>query len=428
MQKFIINGGKPLRGKINVMGSKNAATPILSACLLTREACVIDNIPLIDDVLKMIELLKSMGVEAEWLDKRKLRVKAGDNVNPEKMDFSIVGHMRSSILLLGSLLARFKKFKIKQPGGCIIGARPVGVHFDALQALGAKITPENGFYCFEADRLIGKKIVLREFSVTATENLMMAATLAEGTTIIKIAAIEPHVQDLARFLNKMGSRVKGLGVHTIQIEGTGTKNSLNFLHGAEHKIIPDPIEAGTFAIAAIATKGEVEINNVNPHELDLVIEKLKEIGANIEIKNNKLLIKPSSRLNAIKKIEARTYPGIPTDLQAPFAVLATQAEGTTLIHDTLYEGRLGYINELNKMGANAIICDPHRALITGSTPLYGQDITSFDLRAGATLIIAALLASGKSAIDKIEQVDRGYEKIEERLGNLGADIKRIEKR
>ncbi len=426
MQQFIINGGKPLRGKIDVMGSKNAATPVLSACLLTKEACVIDNIPLIDDVLKMIELLKSMGVEAEWLEKRKLRVKAGDNVDPEKMDFSIVGHMRSSILLLGSLLARFKRFKIKQPGGCIIGARPVGIHFDALEALGAKITPENGFYCFEADRLIGKKIVLREFSVTATENLMMAATLSEGTTVIKIAAIEPHVQDLARFLNKMGARVKGLGVHTIQIEGIGKKDSLSMLHGAEHKLIPDPIEAGTFAIAAIATKGDVEINNVNPHELDLVIEKLKEIGANIEIKENKLLIKPASKLNAIKKIEARTYPGIPTDLQAPFAVLATQAEGTTLIHDTMYENRLAYINELNKMGANAIICDPHRALITGPTPLYGQNITSFDLRAGATLIIAALLATGKSTIDKIEQVDRGYERIEERLRNLGADIERIE--
>ena len=408
------------------MGSKNAATPILSACLLTREACVIDNIPLIDDVLKMIELLKSMGVEIEWLEKRKLKVKAGDNVDPEKMDFSIVGHMRSSILLLGSLLARFKNFKIKQPGGCIIGARPVGVHFDALEALGAKITPENGFYCFEANRLIGKKIVLREFSVTATENLMMAATLAEGTTVIKIAAIEPHVQDLARFLNKMGSRIKGLGVHTIQIEGIGKKDSLSMLHGAEHKLIPDPIEAGTFAIAAIATKGDVEINNVNPHELDLVIEKLREIGANIEIKENKLLIKPSPKYNAIRKIETRTYPGIPTDLQAPFAVLATQAEGTTLIHDTMYENRLAYINELNKMGANAIICDPHRALITGPTPLYGQDITGFDLRAGATLIIAALLATGKSTIDKIEQVDRGYERIEERLKNLGADIERIE--
>jgi len=419
MQKFVINGGKPLRGKIDVMGAKNAATPILSACLLTKDECIIDNIPLINDVLKMIELLESMGVETEWVGKRRLRIKAGDDVNPEKMNFEIIGHMRSSILLLGSMLARFGKFKIKQPGGCIIGARPVGVHFDALEALGATITSENGFYCFEAKKLIGKKIILKEFSVTATENLMMASTLAKGTTTIKIAAIEPHVQDLARFLNKMGAKIKGLGVHTIQIEGVAK------LHSAEHKIIPDPIEAGTFAITAVATKGDVEINNVNPNELDLVLEKLKEIGANIEIKENKLIIKPATKFNAIKKIETRTYPGIPTDLQAPFAVLATQAEGTTLIHDTMYEGRLSYINELNKMGANAIICDPHRALITGTTPLYGQEITSFDLRAGATLIIAALLATGQSTISKIEQVDRGYEKIEERLQNIGADIKRI---
>jgi UDP-N-acetylglucosamine 1-carboxyvinyltransferase len=418
MQKFVINGGKPLEGKIDIMGSKNAATPILSACLLTKEECIIDNIPLIADVMKMIEILESMGVETEWIGKRKLKIKAGSNVDPEKMDFEIVGHMRSSILLLGSLLARFKKFKIKQPGGCIIGARPVGIHFDALEALGAKITSENGFYCFETDRLIGKKIVLKEFSVTATENLMMAAALAEGITTIKIAAIEPHVQDLARFLNKMGAKIKGLGIHTIQIQG------VKKMHGAEHKIIPDPIEAGTFAIAAVATKGNVEINNINPHELDLVIEKLREIGANIEVKNNKLLIKPASKFNAIKKIETRTYPGIPTDLQAPFAVLTTQTEGTTLIHDTMYEGRLAYINELNKMGADAVICDPHRALITGPTPLYGQNITSFDLRAGATLIIAALLAEGKSTISKIDQVDRGYEKIEERLRNLGADIRR----
>jgi len=420
MQKFIINGGKPLEGKIDVMGSKNAATPILSACLLTKEECVIDNIPLILDVLKMIDILESMGVETEWVGKRQLKVRAGDNVDPEKMDFTMVGKMRSSILLIGSLLARFRKFKIKHPGGCIIGARPIGIHFDALETLGAKITQDENFYYFEAEKLVGKTIVLKEFSVTATENLMMAATLAEGTTIIKIAAIEPHIQNLARFLVKMGAKIKGLGIHTIQIEG------MKKLHGTEHRIIPDPIEAGTLAIAAAATKGNVEINNVNTHELDLVLEKLREIGVNLKTENNKLIIKPTSKLNAISKIETRTYPGIPTDLQAPLAVLATQAEGTTLVHDTMYEGRFAYINELNKMGANAIICDPHRALITGPTPLYGQNITSFDLRAGATLIIAALLAEGQSVIEKAEQVDRGYEKIEERLRNLGADIERIE--
>lgn len=419
MEKFIINGAKHLEGEIDVMGSKNAATPILSACLLTENECIIDNVPVIADVLKMIELLQSMGVEIEWLKEHKVRVKAGSNVDPEKMDFSIVGHMRSSILLLGSLLARFRKFKIRQPGGCIIGSRPVGVHFDALEALGAEITYDKGFYCLKADKLVGRTVVLKEFSVTATENLLMAASLAEGKTTIKIAALEPHVQDLQRFLVKMGAKIKDIGIHTIEIHGVSK------LHGATHTIIPDPIEAGTFAILAAATKSNIIINNVVPEDLDLVIEKMREMGAKIETDKNKLIIKPTHKLNAVKKIESRTYPGVPTDLQAPFGVLATQAEGTTLIHDTLYEGRMGYINELNKMGANAVICDPHRALISGPTALYGQDITSFDLRAGATLVIAALLAEGESTINKIEQIDRGYEKIEERLQKIGADIRRV---
>lgn len=418
MEKFIINGGKPLRGEIEVKGSKNATTPILSACLLTTEECIIDNVPLITDVMNMIRILQSMGVEVERISERTVRVKAGDNVDPEKMDFSLVGHMRSSILLLGSLLARFHKFKIKQPGGCIIGARPIGTHFEALEALGAEITQDDNFYYFETDKLVGKKIVLKEFSVTATENLMMAATLAEGTTTIRTAAIEPHVQDLGRFLRKMGAEIRGCGFHTIEIKG------VEKLHGARHSIQPDPIEAGTFAIAAGATRGDVLIKNVEPNDLDLVLEKLREAGVNLDVEGKNLHIKPTSKLGSLDKIEARTYPGLPTDLQAPFAILATQTEGNTLIHDTLYEGRMNYINELVKMGANAVICDPHRAIITGPTPLYGKDITSFDLRAGATMIIAALLAQGQSTISGIEQVDRGYEKIEERLGNLGADIRR----
>lgn len=422
MEKFIINGAKHLHGEIDVMGSKNAATPIMSACLLTQDECIIDNIPIITDVEKMIELMRSMGVEIEWIGTHKLRIKAGSSVDPEKMDYSIVGHMRSSILLLGSLLARFKEFKIRQPGGCIIGSRPVGVHFDALEALGAHIAFDKGFYCLKADKLIGKTVVLKEFSVTATENLLMAASLAEGRTVIKIAALEPHVQDLQRFLIKMGASIKDLGIHAIEVQGASK------LHGATHTVIPDPIEAGTFAILATATKSDIKINNVIPEDLDLVIEKMKEMGAKIDVGNGFLMIKPSLKLNAVKKIESRTYPGVPTDLQAPFGVLATQAEGTTLIHDTLYEGRMGYINELNKMGANAIICDPHRALISGPTPLYGQDITSFDLRAGATLIIAALIAEGQSTINKIEQIDRGYEKIEERLKNIGADIRRVKQK
>ncbi len=419
MEKFIINGGKPLNGEIEVRGSKNATTPILAACLLTKEECIIDNVPRITDVMNMIKILQSMGVEVEKIGERTVRVKAGDDMDPEKMDFMLVGRMRSSILLLGSLLARFRKFKIKQPGGCIIGARPIGIHFDALEALGARITQDDQFYYFEADRLVGKKIILKEFSVTATENLMMAATLAEGTTTIRTAAIEPHVQDLGRFLRKMGADIRGCGFHTIEINGVES------LHGARHTIQPDPIEAGTFAIAAGATRGEVIIKNVVPNDLDLVLEKLKEAGVLFDIEEgNKLHVRPTSKLGTLTKVEARTYPGLPTDLQAPFAVLATQTEGNTLVHDTLYEGRMNYINELSKMGANAVICDPHRAIITGPTPLYGKDIQSFDLRAGATMIIAALLAQGQSTLSGIEQVDRGYEEIEQRLGNLGADIKR----
>jgi len=419
MEKFIINGGKPLEGEIEVMGSKNATTPILSACLLTKEECIIDNVPRITDVMNMIKILQSMGVEVERIGERTVRVKAGDNVDPEKMDFAIVGHMRSSVLLLGSLLARFHKFKIKQPGGCIIGARPIGTHFEALEALGAVITQDESYYYLDADRLIGKRIVLKEFSVTATENLMMAATLAEGTTTIRTAAIEPHVQDLARFLRKMGANIQGGSFHTIEIQG------VDKLHGAKHTIQPDPIEAGTFAIAAGATKGDVLIKNIVPDDLDLVLEKLREAGILFDIEGGKNLhIRPTSKLGELAKIEARTYPGLPTDLQAPFGVLATQTPGNTLIHDTLYEGRMNYINELNKMGANAVICDPHRAIITGPTPLYGKDITSYDLRAGATMIIAALLAQGQSTLSGIEQVDRGYEAIEERLQKLGADIRR----
>lgn len=420
MQKFVINGGRPLSGEIEVRGSKNATTPILAACLLTEEECVLNNVPLIDDVIKMIAILSSMGVETEWIGERRLRIKAGSATNPEKMNYSLVGHMRSSILTLGSLLARFGKFKIKQPGGCIIGARPIGIHFDALEAIGAKITQDSEYYYLEADKLIGKKVILKEFSVTATENLMMAATLAEGTTVIKTAAIEPHVQDLGRFLRQMGADIHRGGFHSIIINGVAK------LHGAEHTIQPDPIEAGTFAVLAGATKSDIIIKNVNPDDLDLVLVKLEEAGIPLEIGKNHLHIKPTSKLKELSKVEARVYPGIPTDLQAPFAVLGTQTKGTTLVHDTMYEGRLAYINELIKMGANAVICDPHRAIITGPTPLYGQNITGLDLRAGATLIIAALLAQGESQISGIEQIDRGYEKLEGRLQGIGADIKRID--
>ena len=339
--------------------------------------CIIDNIPKITDVERMENILRGLGASVKRISKHKVEINCSkiDTTNP---DFQEVKEMRSSILLMGPLLARFKKIKIPHPGGCIIGARPIGTHFEALEALGAKITQDQDYLHLEAKKLIGTKIVLREFSVTATENAMMAACFA---------------------LNSMGAKIKGAGTHTIIVEG------VKKLHGTKYTLAPDQIEAGTFVIAAIVTRGDVIIDKINPDHLDIILEKLREARANFEVGKDYIHIKPSSLLKATN-IDTRPYPGFPTDLQAPWGVLATQAEGTTLIHETMFEGRLRYIDELKKMGANAIIADPHRALITGPTPLYGTQITSFDLRAGATLIIASLIAEGQSEIKDIEQVDR----------------------
>ena len=418
MPYFEIVGGKKLKGEIEVRGSKNAATPILAATLLTEKKCVLDNIPLIEDVLKMIKIIKEMGAEVEWLGKRKISV-AAKNINPEKMDFEEVGEMRSSILLLGSLSARFPKFKMSCPGGCLIGSRPIGTHFRALEKMGVKIKQDNDFYRIDSSRRRAAKVVLGEFSVTATENALMLASAIPQKTIIKIAAAEPHVQDLAGFLVKLGVKVKGAGTHTLEVIGR------NNLKGADHRIIPDANEAATFLIMGAATKSRITVKNAVEDNLDLVLEKLREFGAEFEIKKNSITVLPKSGLKAVAKIDARIYPGIPTDIQAPLGVLATQAEGTTLIHDTLYEGRFKYIQELGRMGAVAVVSDPHSALITGPTQLYGKEVISFDLRAGASMIIAALLARGESVIKNIEQVDRGYERIEERLQKLGADIRRV---
>ena len=306
-----------------------------------------------------------------------------------------------------------------EPGGCIIGNRPLDTHTYALEQLGAKIEKKDRFYGMRVDRLKGTTIILPEFSVTATENVLMAASLAEGRTVIKLAAAEPHVQDLCVFLNEMGAKITGIGTHTLIIDG------VKELHGAEHAIIPDQIEAGTFAVMAAATRGEIKIKNIIPEHLEIILLKLKQIGVKLEVGSDYVQVLPSADLRAFK-LQTMPYPGFPTDLQSPFGVLATQCQGTSLIQDPLFEGRMGYVNELAKMGANAIIADPHRVIITGPTPLYGQDIKSLDLRAGATLIIAGLIATGQTTINQAEIIDRGYEKIEERLSKLGANIKRIE--
>jgi len=418
MSKFVIQGGKPLKGEIEVHGMKNAATPIIAATLLTHDECIINNVPQISDVRKMVEIIKSLGARAEWTDERQLTICCKD-ANIGNIDQQKVKSMRSSVLLLGPLLGRFREVTISEPGGCIIGKRPLDTHFYAFEKLGAEVQALNEEYRIKTNGLKGAEIILPEFSVTATENAIMASVFAGGKTIIKLAAAEPHVQELVDFLNRMGAKIKWTKTHTIEIEG------VDKLKGAEHSLIPDQIEIGTWAVAGAATGGEISINPVVPEHLDIFMVKMREANVNAEINGNTLYIRPSSGLKSFK-LQSMPYPGFPTDLQSPFGLLATQCTGTSLIHDPLYEGRMGYINELIKMGANATICDPHRVLITGPTPLYAREIRSYDLRAGATLVIAGLIAEGETLINEAEVVDRGYESIDERLRALGASIQRVE--
>lgn len=417
-QKFLIKGGKPLKGEVEISGYKNSAGAVLAAALLSEEESVIDNLPLCTDVLDQIEILKQMGVKIKWLNKRKIRIDP-KNISPEKIPFDLFEKMRVSVLLIAPLLSRFKKFKVPHPGGDKIGLRPISVHLEAFKNFGIKIKEENGFYYFKAPKkLEGRRIVLKEFSVTATENIMMLAVLAKGKTKIEIAAAEPQVQDLGRFLEKMGSKIGGLGTHTIEVEG---KKKLS---GADFKISPDPSETGTFLIAFAITGGQGVIKNANPEHLAMFLTKMKEIGVNFEIKKNEILIKKSNNLKATK-IQIFPYPGFQTDLQPQTSVLLTQAEGKSLIHDPLYENRFHHLHELRKMGADIEITDPHRALIFGKRKLIGNKINAPDIRSGAALILAGLIAKDKTLIENIYQIDRGYEKIDEKLKKLGAEIRRI---
>ncbi len=418
MDFFEIQGGKKLSGTIEVRGSKNATTPILAATVLTKGECIISNIPLIEDVYRMLEILESMDVSVEWLSERTVKICA-QNLDTKKIDLQKVKRLRSSILFLGPLSARSEKFEIAHPGGCVIGKRPVGTHFDALEKMGVKITSNEDCYCVDAQNRKAAEIVLREFSVTATENAMMLAAAIPEKTIIKIAAAEPHVEDLGKFLIAMGAKITGLGTHTLEI--IGNRN----LTGANHQIMPDANEAATFLIMGVVTKSPIKVENARREHLDLVLEKLKEFGVDFKIEENAISVVPCENLIAVEKLDPRPYPGIPTDIQAPLGVLASQANGCTLIFDTMFEGRFNYISELEKMGAKAKVLNPHQVIITGPVKLKGSAIKSFDLRAGASLIIAALAANGTSTIEEIYQVDRGYEKIEERLQKLGAEIKRI---
>jgi len=417
MEKFVIEGGKKLEGEVEARGSKNAAGAVLAACLLTKQECVIDNLPLVADILNLLEIIKGMGAEVEFLAERKVKIKA-ENLNPDNIDFEKFSKARTSVLLIGAFCTRFSEFKVSRPGGDRIGLRPITTHLDALEKLGVEVKEQGDFYEFKIKELKGAEIVLPEFSVTATEILLMAACFSRGTTIIKIAAGEPHIQDLALMLNKMGADIKWQGTHTLVING------VEKLNGAEHTIIPDAIEAGTFLIIGALCGGKVKVKNIEGDYLDLFLEKLLEMGIKCEKGDNFVEAKGCFDLKPIK-IQALPYPGFPTDLLPLVVPLLTQAKGKSLLHDPLYENRLNFIHQLRKMGADIEIVDPHRAFVFGPTGLSGVSIESWDIRAGACLVVAGLMAKGKTMISNIEQIDRGYEKIEERLQQLGAEIKRV---
>jgi len=416
-EKFLIKGGLPLSGEVEISGSKNEAGAILAASLLAEE-CEIENFPLVSDILEEIEILKEMGAEIEWSGPKKIKIKTG-KIDPAKIPVNLFEKMRISVLLIGPFLAKFQKFKVPHPGGDKIGLRPISTHLEAFKDFGVKIEEKEGFYHFEAPKnLEGKRIVLKEFSVTATENLMMLASLMPGKTKIEIAATESHVQNLGRFLEKMGVKIEGIGTHSLLIEGKEK------LFGESFTISPDPIEAGTFLIAFAITGGEGKIKNVKSEDLIFFLEKMKEIGVKFEIQDSEILVKPSKEFRATK-IQVLPHPGFPTDLQPQTSVLLTQAQGKSLIHEPLYENRFQHLHELIKMGADIEITDPHRALIFGKTALIGNKINSSDIRSGASLVLAGLIAKNQTIIENITQIERGYEKIEEKLRKLGAEIEKV---
>jgi UDP-N-acetylglucosamine 1-carboxyvinyltransferase len=420
--KMKIHGGHHLRGRVQISGAKNASGPLIAAALLLKGPVRFKNVPRLTDLIGLIEIMQGMGVVAEWEGEHELMLDAS-GLDASKLDKKKMKRMRFSILLLGPILARAKKVSVGEPGGCSIGNRPIDTHLFALGALGADIeTDEDGMLAMSAKQLKGAYVVLPEFSVTATENLVMAAVQAEGHTSIRLAAAEPHVADLCRFLNACGAKIKGIGTHDIEIDGVKELKAPK----KAWTVIPDMLEVGTFAVAAAITRGEIEMAPVDVSHLDAVRTTLSRIGIKHEVKKDgSFKVKGVSRMKAVPKIQALIYPGFPTDLQAIFGLLATQCHGTTVIQDPLFEGRMGYVNELLKMGANAVIADPHRVVITGPTTLRGTEIRSLDLRAGATMVLAGLIAEGETIIHDAEMVYRGYEDLDGRLRLLGADIEQM---
>lgn len=419
MPKFLIEGGIPLQGETTVSGSKNAALPILAACLLTDQPCTIKNVPDIADVRSILKLLELVGAKTHF--QHGTAIIHAQKIKNVSIHDPVVKKFRASILFLGPLLARMQEVKLDFPGGCILGKRSIHAHLHALSELGAEILEDKEHIHLQRSKALqGKEVIMSEISVTATENALMAAVLAEGTTEIRLAAAEPHVQDLCHFLNRMGAHIKGIGTHTLTIRGV-TK-----LKGASHRITPDYLEVGALALSSVLTAGTVTINGIESHHLDAFWNKLSEAGARFSLENHQVKLYPSKRYNPLEKLRTAVYPSFPTDLQAPFAVLLTQAQGESHIFETLFEGRLNYLFELEKMGAKVEIVNPHQARIKGPTPLCAVPVASCDIRAGTAMVLAALIAKGVTEVSNISYIDRGYDRLDEKLQKLGAKIERRE--
>ncbi|MBI2012539.1 UDP-N-acetylglucosamine 1-carboxyvinyltransferase [Candidatus Curtissbacteria bacterium] len=414
MARFEIIGPSKLSGKIRVAGSKNSVLPIMAASLLTEEECTIENVPKISDVAVMAQLLEICGAGVKGIGTATLTITA-KKLTEQSLPRELTEKLRASILLLGPLIARVGKVTMGFPGGDIIGRRSLDTHVQALKSFGVKIEEVNDRITAYADELGGTWVFLQEASVTATENAVMAAVLTKGETVIKRAASEPHVVDLCNFLIKMGANIDGVASNVLKIRG------VEKLTGTSFKIRPDHIEAGTFAILAAVTGSSVEISPVAKEDLDMILLILEQFGVRFSLEENTLKI-TGGKLKAVEKVVTDVWPGFPTDLMAPMIVLATQAQGATLLHDWMYESRMFFVDKLLSMGAKVEIADPHRVLVYGPTKLRGQRLDTPDIRAGMALVIAALAARGKSIIDKAELIERGYEDIVERLSTLGAKI------
>ena len=416
MQRLSIQGGVPLAGEVRVAGAKNAALPILAASLLTAAPVRISNVPQLNDVRTMLKLLERMGVK---VDAAPGAVSLDARLVAEPFaPYDLVKTMRASILALGPLVARFGEARVSLPGGCAIGERPVDLHIKGLAAMGADIAIESGYIHATATRLKGTRIFMDTVTVTGTENLMMAACLAQGTTVLENAAREPEVADLAHCLIGMGARIRGHGTDVITVEG------VDALFGAEHSVMPDRIEAGTFLAAAAATRGNITLTHAPVASLDAVIEKLRESGAAVAVGEHTVRLAMAARPRSVS-LRTAPYPAFPTDMQAQFIALDAVAEGTALVTETIFENRFMHVQELRRLGANIEI-HGNTAMIHGVDALAGADVMATDLRASASLVIAGLVAEGETVIDRIYHLDRGYEHIEERLGQLGARIRRVQ--